>query len=100
MTLQEYKDAQVRVNELSAEQAKLEAQICKYKRENYKKMALECLAVMGTTEKIVDVVSCEIITNEDHLPSSHYSFEAKDTFCITKKKKEKELRIKFIVESI
>ena len=100
MTLQEYKDAQVRVNELSAEKAKLEAAICKYKKENYKRIALECLAAFGTTEKIVDVLSCEIITDDEHLPSSHYSFEAKDTFCITKKKKEKELRIKFIVESI
>lgn len=100
MTLQEYKDAQAKVNELSAEKAKLEAQICKYKKENYKKMALECIAVMGTTENVVDVLSCEIITNNDHLPSHHYSYEAKDTFCITKKKYEKELRIKFIVESI
>lgn len=41
MEQKEYKDALERVNEISAEKAKLEDEISKYRKENYKKMAME-----------------------------------------------------------
>lgn len=96
MTLEEYKDALERVNEISAEKAKLEDEISKYRKENYKKMALECLDAMGISGNVIDVVSCEIISNIDE-PVDHYRHGIADPY-ITTKKTERELRIKFIVE--
>ena len=96
MTLEEYKDALERVNEISAEKAKLEDEISKYRKENNKKMAMECLAVMGISGNVIDVVSCEIISNaEESVDHYRYGIAAP---CITTKKTECELRIKFIVE--
>lgn len=96
MTQKEYKDALERVNEISAEKGKLEDEISKYRKENYKKMAMECLAVMGITENVIDVASCEIISNVDK-SVDHYRYGIADPY-ITTKKTEYELRIKFIVE--
>lgn len=96
MTQEEYKDALERVNVINAEKAKLEDEISKYRKENYKKMAMECLAVMGITENVKDVVSCVIISNVDE-SVDHYRYGIADPY-ITTKKTEHELRIKFIVE--
>lgn len=96
MTQKEYKDALERVKEISTEKAKLEGEISKYRKENYKKMAMECLAVMGITENVKDVVSCEIISNVDE-SGGYYRQGIADPY-ITTKKTECELRIKFIVE--
>lgn len=96
MTQKEYKDALERVNEINAEKAKLEDEISKYRKENYKKMAMECLDVIGITENVKDVVSCEIISNVDE-SDDYYRHGIADPY-ITTKKTEYELRIKFIVE--
>lgn len=96
MTQKEYKDALERVNEINAEKAKLEDEVSKYRKENYKKMAMECLAVIGITENVKDVVSCEIISNVDK-SDAYYRIGIPDPY-ITTKKTEHELRIKFIVE--
>lgn len=96
MTQEEYKDALERVNEISAEKAKLDDEISKYRKEDYKKMAMECLAVMGITENVKDVVSCEIISNDDE-SDAYYRIGIPDPY-ITTKKTECELRIKFIIE--
>lgn len=96
MTQKEYKDALERVNEISAEKAKLEDEISKYRKENYKKMAMECLVVMGITENVIDVASCEIISNVDE-SVDNYRQGIADPY-ITTKKTECELRIKYIVE--
>lgn len=96
MTQKEYKDALERVNEISAEKAKLKDEISKYRKENYKKMAMECLAVMGISEKVIDVSSCEIISNVEE-SVDYYHQGIADPY-ITTKKMECELRIKFIVE--
>lgn len=96
MTQKEYKDALERVNEISAEKAKLEVEISKYRKENYKKMAMECLDAMGISGNVIDVVSCEIISNVEETVD-HYSYCIADPY-ITTKKTEHELRIKFIVE--
>lgn len=96
MTQKEYKDALERVKKISAEKAKLEDEISKYRKENYKKMAMECLAVIGIVENVKDVVSCEIISNVDE-SVDYYSHGIADSY-ITTKKTEHELRIKFIVE--
>lgn len=96
MTQEEYKDALERVNEISVEKAKLEYEISKYRKENYKKMAMECLAVMGITENVIDIASCEIISNVEE-SVDHYRYGIADPY-FTTKKMEGELRIKFIVE--
>lgn len=98
MTQKEYKDALERVNEISAEKAKLEYEISKYRNENYKKMAMECLDVMGITKNVIDVASCEIISNVDE-SVDHYRYGISGPY-ITTKKTECELRIKFIVEKV
>ena len=96
MTQKEYKDALERVNEISAEKTKLEDEISKYRKENYKKMAMECLAAMGISRNVIDVVSCEIISNDEETVD-HYRYGIADPY-ITTQKTEHELRIKFIVE--
>lgn len=96
MTQKEYKDALERVNEISAEKAKLEDEISKYRKDNYKKMAMECLNAIGISWNVIDVVSCEIISNVEETVD-HYSYVLADPY-ITTKKTEHELRIKFIVE--
>ncbi len=58
MTQKEYKDALERVNEISAEKAKLEDEISKYRKENYKKMAMECLA-----DEVCEISKDEVIDN-------------------------------------
>lgn len=84
MTQKEYKDALERVNEISSEKAKLEYEISKYRKENYKKMAMECLAVIGITENVIDVVSCEIISNAEE-SVDHYRYGIAGPYITTKK---------------
>lgn len=96
MTQEEYKDALERVNGISAEKAKLEDEISKYRKENYKKMAMECLAAIGITKNVIDIASFEIISNVEE-SVDHYRYGIADPY-ITTKKRECELRIKFIVE--
>ena len=85
MTKKEYKDALERVNEISAEKTKLEDEISKYRKENYKKKAMECLAVIGITENVKDVVSCEIISNDDK-SDAYYRIGIPDPYITTKKR--------------
>lgn len=84
MTQEEYKDALERVNEIIAEKSKLEYEISKYRKENYKKMAMECLAAMGIAGNVIDVASCEIISNVEE-SVDHYSYGIADPYITTKK---------------